>query len=189
MWRQIPHDGFYTDRANVNDAHQERNFKTAQRSLQQYEHLTELVFLRNFTSEAVHYIEDNSLDFVFIDARHDMCSVAEDIELYWPKLREGGILAGHDYMMGRALHEFVDTTDSYEICPNGDWKFRSVKGAVDDFAAKHGLQVAITYGDITPWLSWIIRKPCGSSLSLSSSVSGIHRTPHTKSHSKSQLEL
>ena len=33
-----------------------------------------------------------------IDARHDYCGVKEDIEMYWPKLREGGILSGHDYV-------------------------------------------------------------------------------------------
>jgi hypothetical protein len=29
-----------------------------------------------------------------VDARHDYCGAKEDIELYWPKLREGGIMAG-----------------------------------------------------------------------------------------------
>ena len=31
-------------------------------------------------------------------ARHDYCGVKEDLETYWPKLRRGGILAGHDYL-------------------------------------------------------------------------------------------
>jgi predicted O-methyltransferase YrrM len=39
---------------------------------------------------------DNSLDFVFIDAAHDLESVTKDIAAWWPKVREGGLLAGHD---------------------------------------------------------------------------------------------
>lgn len=37
------------------------------------------------------------LDVVFIDALHDYESVKQDIALWWPLVREGGYLAGHDY--------------------------------------------------------------------------------------------
>lgn len=33
-----------------------------------------------------------------IDARHDYCGVKGNIEMYWPKLRESGLLSGHDYV-------------------------------------------------------------------------------------------
>jgi predicted O-methyltransferase YrrM len=39
-----------------------------------------------------------SFDFVYIDARHDYASALEDIRDWWPKVRRGGILAGHDYV-------------------------------------------------------------------------------------------
>lgn len=41
--------------------------------------------------------EDNSLDFVFIDAGHDYESVKKDLTSWFPKIKSGGILAGHDY--------------------------------------------------------------------------------------------
>jgi hypothetical protein len=40
---------------------------------------------------------DNSLDFVFIDAFHTYDAVKEDIGVWMPKVRIGGVLAGHDY--------------------------------------------------------------------------------------------
>jgi predicted O-methyltransferase YrrM len=40
---------------------------------------------------------DDACDLVFIDALHDYESVMEDISLWWPKVRKGGILAGHDF--------------------------------------------------------------------------------------------
>lgn len=37
------------------------------------------------------------VDLVFIDAAHDHASVLEDIRAWWPLVKEGGILAGHDF--------------------------------------------------------------------------------------------
>jgi predicted O-methyltransferase YrrM len=41
--------------------------------------------------------EDNSLDFVFIDAAHDYDSVRKDISAWFPKIKNEGVIAGHDY--------------------------------------------------------------------------------------------
>ena len=40
--------------------------------------------------------QDNSLDFVFIDACHDYEAVKKDIEAWYPKVKGGGIISGHD---------------------------------------------------------------------------------------------
>jgi hypothetical protein len=37
------------------------------------------------------------VDIVFIDALHDYEHVKQDIGLWWPKVRIGGILSGHDF--------------------------------------------------------------------------------------------
>lgn len=41
--------------------------------------------------------EDNSIDFVFIDANHTYEFVKRDIEAFLPKMKAGGVIAGHDY--------------------------------------------------------------------------------------------
>lgn len=41
--------------------------------------------------------EDNSLDFVFIDAEHKYEFVIQDILNWLPKVKKGGVIAGHDY--------------------------------------------------------------------------------------------
>ena len=40
---------------------------------------------------------DRSLDFVVIDAEHGYESVVADISAWLPKLKQGGVLFGHDY--------------------------------------------------------------------------------------------
>lgn len=46
---------------------------------------------------AAEKFDNESLDFVFIDADHAYESVKRDINSWWPKVKPGGILAGHDY--------------------------------------------------------------------------------------------
>jgi predicted O-methyltransferase YrrM len=43
--------------------------------------------------------EDNSLDFVFIDANHGYEDVKKDIQAWYPKVKPGGYIGGHDYSL------------------------------------------------------------------------------------------
>jgi hypothetical protein len=52
--------------------------------------------------------ENNSLDFVFIDAAHDYDSVVKDINSWLPKIKSGGTLAGHDYRDAIGVKNAVD---------------------------------------------------------------------------------
>lgn len=50
---------------------------------------------------------DQSLDFVFIDAAHDYGSVYQDIHHWLPKVKDGGVLAGHDYSWSELVRNAV----------------------------------------------------------------------------------
>jgi predicted O-methyltransferase YrrM len=74
------------------------------------------------TSElAADQIADNSLDLVFIDANHSYDYVKKDIIKYTPKLKENGLLTGHDIDypgVNRAVNEMIK---QYDVGPNYVW--------------------------------------------------------------------
>lgn len=51
--------------------------------------------------EAAKDIKDKSIDFIYIDARHEYEYVMEDIKVWLPKLKDSGWMGGHDFY----LHE------------------------------------------------------------------------------------
>jgi hypothetical protein len=55
------------------------------------------VLLRCDSAEAARAFDTASLDLVFIDGDHSLYHVLLDIGLWYPKVRRGGILSGHDY--------------------------------------------------------------------------------------------
>lgn len=69
-------------------------YRETQERLKEYD----CTLMRMFSEEAVKSFPDGSLDFVYIDANHDYENVKRDIELWSKKVKEGGIVAGHDYV-------------------------------------------------------------------------------------------
>lgn len=136
----------YKDQANVDNSAQEGLYQETMKRLEPFKE--KLRVFRMFTSEAAKKIPDESLDYIYVDARHDYCGAKEDIELYWPKLRKGGLMAGHDYLVA----EEVPGQD-WAICQDGSRHPGAVKGAVDEFAAKNKLQVTVTYQEnmVSKW--------------------------------------
>ena len=65
-------------------------------------------FVYKYSAEAYKDFEDRYFDFVYIDAKHTYENVLADCSVWFMKVREDGILCGHDYSMEqvrRAVHE------------------------------------------------------------------------------------
>lgn len=81
--------------------------------------------IRMPSPKAADEFEDDSLDFVFIDANHDYEPVKADIAAWKPKIRKGGVLAGHDYKNGwkgvdYAVKESLGS-GNFEVFPGSVW--------------------------------------------------------------------
>lgn len=77
--------------------------------LQKYGGRSQLI--RKTSIESVNMFKDEELDFVFIDGNHDYVFVKKDIEIWFNKVRSGGIISGDDYSKGfpgviKAVNEF-----------------------------------------------------------------------------------
>eukprot|EP00933_Yihiella_yeosuensis_P021056 TRINITY_DN16756_c6_g1_i1.p1 TRINITY_DN16756_c6_g1~~TRINITY_DN16756_c6_g1_i1.p1 ORF type:complete len:282 (+),score=36.57 TRINITY_DN16756_c6_g1_i1:92-847(+) len=144
---------------------------------------TKLELCKDYTHECAKLYPDESFDFIYVDALHDRKSALRDIRTWWPKLKPGGIMAGHDYMDHNAYikHGFrkarVRYSKNYDGTPDETMRF--AKGAVDDFFScavshehdnivqrgldcSHARQVIVAH-DIDPVLddttpSWAVRK-------------------------------
>jgi hypothetical protein len=75
--------------------------------------------LRGWTYDLIPTVEDNSLDYVYIDADHSYEGMKRDLKLIQSKLKPDGLLMGHDYEMNFAKAKIA-------------WKF-GVQQAVDEF--------------------------------------------------------
>ena len=54
-------------------------------------------FIQALSVEAAAQIPDRSLDFVYIDGNHQFEYVVADLAAWTPKVKSGGVIAGHDY--------------------------------------------------------------------------------------------
>ena len=113
--------------------------------------------LKGYSTSVCDEIPDNSLDWVYIDARHDYLGCKEDINAYWPKLKSNGILSGHDYVENYELQKMQPNSD-WSICYDGSSHQGAVKGAVDEFANDNDVQVIVGYKE-PDYPTWSILKP------------------------------
>lgn len=85
-----------------------RYFQQAQKRLEPYN----ATLIRKPSALAALDIPDGSLDFVYIDADHRFDYVMQDLIVWAPKVRHGGIVSGHDYYRFRNAG-VVDAVDAY----------------------------------------------------------------------------
>jgi len=92
--------------------------------------------IKEFSTIAAQRFADETLDKVYIDADHT--KAAEDIAAWWPKIRNGGWLCGHDYAYTQ-------------------WS--NVKPDVDKFVVERNLTLFLTQEYPKDWPSWAVQKP------------------------------
>jgi cephalosporin hydroxylase len=116
------------------------------------------IMIRATSEVAADMFDRESLDFVYIDANHAYDFVVQDIKLWYPKVKSGGYLCGHDYININWYNDpnFLENKKDKHIW-NGDF-YHGVFGvnpAVDEFCKKFNFDLTIT----KEWFgSWIIKK-------------------------------
>ena len=65
-------------------------------------------WLFGFSENIFSAVEDDSLDFVYIDGNHEYNFVMLDIILWTRKVRSGGVVSGHDFGLGGVKPALMD---------------------------------------------------------------------------------
>ena len=84
------------------------------------EYSNTLILVQNYSSKVVVNFKDKSVDLAFIDGNHSYNSVKEDIGLWLPKMKEGGVLWGDDYAWKSVRVAVNDFCDKNNIKHNND---------------------------------------------------------------------
>lgn len=121
----------------------QQDLQYAQQLLQAY--ADRVRYMQMTSADAVTSFDDGSLDFVYLDGNHMEPYVSQDLQLWWPKVKPGGLLLGHDVLMPGVRDDPWDA----EIQP-----------AVLKFAAQHDderIVYLIPEDGVSPW-SYCIHK-------------------------------
>jgi hypothetical protein len=135
--------------------------------LSQYQEGWEILRMPSLDGAAEMHKRGLVLDFAYLDGAHEYPAVVQDIGLWWPLIKSGGILAGHDYVPD-GWHRNGDAINGYPTAEEAGvdrghcGPFEVVK-AVQDFFGPNGrepLDLYITSADTDDgWRSWMVIKP------------------------------
>lgn len=102
-------------------------------------HLDKIVFITKSSVFASTLFVDEFFDFIYIDGNHNYDSVIEDMQAWFPKVKKGGVLGGHDF----------DTRNVTR---------QDVAEAVKDFSKDNSLEYIVFPGEQLQYSDWgIIR--------------------------------
>lgn len=116
-----------------NDATHESNYQTYLANTWFLHDQKRIQTIREGSCQAACQFADNDLDLVYIDADHSYSGAKQDMEAWYPKVKPGGWLSGHDY-------EYPGVGD--------------VASALKAFCSEKGLSFELGEG-----YTWFVRKP------------------------------
>jgi hypothetical protein len=134
-WRYQDPTIYDDPEANVEDLLQEKLYEETKA---RFAGDSRVVILREFSKDAVAHFEDESIDWIYIDANHSYEAAKEDIGIWWPKVKKGGILSGHDYAVRPSF---------------------GVVQAVNEFLIENNLSLEYLTVEESIYDSWAVRKP------------------------------
>ncbi len=115
-WKTYDGLNDYTDQKQLDEF-----LSNAMKRLEPYKNIE---IEHGLSMEVVKRFKDESLDFVYIDANHEFPYVAEDLFYWSKKVRPGGIVSGHDYLLKQRKDGMVQVkevvhafTEAYNIKP------------------------------------------------------------------------
>ncbi|MFO7826273.1 MAG: class I SAM-dependent methyltransferase [Cyclobacterium sp.] len=83
-----------------------------------------VVINRGLSTDVVDQFPDRYFDWIYIDTAHNYKTTKLELEQYKNKIKEGGIIAGHDFIVGEidVPWKYGVIEAVYEFCLEHDWE-------------------------------------------------------------------
>lgn len=84
----------------------------------------QVVLNLGFSTEVVHDFPNDYFDWVYIDTTHSYENTLKELEMYSKKIKPGGFLTGHDFIIGnwKGLVKYGVIDAVYEFCNKNNWE-------------------------------------------------------------------
>lgn len=96
-WKEWEVGSSYRNHRRTGSHTQEKWDKIYHAAMQNISGESRVSVYRMTSEDAAKGFQDNSLCFAFLDGNHMYENVKQDIEIWTPKVRKGGVIVGHDY--------------------------------------------------------------------------------------------
>jgi hypothetical protein len=113
--------------AGITDQDQENNYQLTIKRTAPF--VGRVKIARAFSVEAAKDAAEGSLDFIYLDGNHSYPAVCADLRAWYPKVRSGGLISGHDFVdsgkpfgVKSAVLEFIADLQVDLYVSNEEWK-------------------------------------------------------------------
>lgn len=124
-WEHQHDESYEADGANVSNQRHQQNYDRVLQRLARGVRRGQVELHKGYSVPVLASFPDEYFDWVYVDANHTYEAVTSDLEACLPKIRPGGIIAGHDY---------INT-------PFWQERHYGVVEAVDAFCERHGWEI------------------------------------------------
>jgi hypothetical protein len=116
----------WNDNEVIEESHShDDNYKIAMQLLSKFN--DRCIIHRTLSSKFLSNLNDNTLDFVYIDASHDYHSVKNDICMSFSKIKDNGWIMGHDYNewdgVTSSVNECISDINNLYLYDHSMWAF------------------------------------------------------------------
>lgn len=99
LWQTENNDFYYSTRSGT----VEQAYEVAKK---RFAHLPNVKMCKGNSSDVSRDFQDESLDIVYIDADHSYQGALKDLVTWFPKVKHGGIISGHDWDANPSMPEY-----------------------------------------------------------------------------------
>ena len=152
VWRPLPVEEY--DDVSNNQYHSNA-YSNVIENIKGYENRA--FMLRMNSIDVIELFRDQTLDFIYIDANHTYESAKEDIQLWYPKIKVGGMISGHDYLP-QYLFDQRPNEKNIPILMGEEKDYVGMFGvnhAVNEFIDEYNYNLNVTDEFLGTW--WVIK--------------------------------